>query len=86
MACAVAVLGGLALALMSGSRSIFLTAQITQDKDRLRTDIQRVQASNQMLERKIAGLNPATLDADLLLERLHAMSVTLRDEAFLYID
>lgn len=84
MACAVVVLGGLALGLMSGPRSIFLAAQINQEQERLRDDLARVQASNEVLEQKIAGLNPATLDADLLLERLHAMSLTLTDEALLY--
>ncbi len=84
MACAVVVLGGLALGLMSGPRSIFLAAQINQDKERLSLDLERVRAANEVLERKIAGLNPATLDADLLLERLHAMSLTLSDEALLY--
>ena len=72
--------------LMNGPRSMFTQAQIRQDQAYLRSELTRIEAENVALRDQIAGLHPQTLDEDLLIERLHAMSLTLPGEILLYID
>ena len=70
--------------LMNGPRSIFARAEILEDQAFLAAELQRVENENSALRAQIAGLKPETLDTDLLIERLHALSLTLPGEILLY--
>ena len=72
--------------LMNGPRSIFVREQIEDEKAYLGAELTRLEQENQALRQQIAGLHPNTLDEDLLIERLHAMSLTLPGEILLYVD
>ena len=72
--------------LMNGPRSIFTRESIRDEQTFLAAELARVEAKNEALLAQIAGLRPETLDTDLLIERLHAMSLTLPGEALLYIE
>ena len=70
--------------LMNGPRSIFTRAEIQADQAYLQEELRRIETQNAALHRQIAGLHPQSLDEDLLIERLHAMSLTLPGEILLY--
>ena len=72
--------------LMNGPRSIFIREQIRNDHGYLAQELARVQKENENLLQQIDGLKPESLDEDLLVERLHAMSLILPGEVLLNVE
>lgn len=79
-----AVFGLVAFHLMNGPRSIFVREQILEEQTRLSQELEGVQLANAQLRSNLAGMQLETLNEDLLIERLHAMSLTLPGEMLLY--
>ena len=77
-------LGLVTFHLMNGDRSIFKREQIRESLDARTLELAAIQAYNEAFEARMAGLRPSTLDYDLLVERLHAYSLTLEGEELLY--
>lgn len=70
--------------LMNGPRSVLARAQILEEQLYLTQELERIEDDISALRVQISGLKPETLDADLLTERLHALSLTLPGEALIY--
>ena len=70
--------------LMNGPRSIFKREQIRETLATRTLELSALKADNAAFEAKMAGLRPSILDEDLLIERLHAYSLTLEGEELLY--
>ena len=77
-------LGLVTFHLMNGERSIFKREQIRQSLETRTLELAAIRADNASFEARMSGLRPSTLDEDLLIERLHAYSLTLEGEELLY--